>query len=320
MEQTTISSTFKTDILQGLLAEQKHISSKYFYDDNGSRIFQKIMNMPEYYLTNSEFEIFEQRGKDILKNLSHWQSSFDLVELGAGDGIKTAVLLEHLLKSGAEFKYVPVDISEEAIQQLVNKISHEFPKLLFSEVIGDYFEVLHDLNYCDKCPKLALFLGSNIGNYSEKETIEFFLKMSDVLKKGDMILTGFDLVKDPEIIIKAYNDPHGFTSEFNLNLLHRMNRELEANFNVSDFKHKMVYDEIKSEARSYIVSTCSQKVHLAELNLDVSFDEGEAIHTEMSRKFSLDNLGELAEKTGFSIIENYLDEKGYFTDSLWIKN
>lgn len=320
MEQTTISSAFKADILEGLTAEQKHISSKYFYDDNGSRIFQKIMNMPEYYLTNAEFEIFEEQGKDILNNISHWQRSFDLVELGAGDGIKTAVLLEHLLKLGAKFKYVPVDISEEAIQQLVNKISIEFPGLLLSEVVGDYFEVLHDLNYCDQCPKLALFLGSNIGNYSENETIEFFIKMSGVLKKGDMILTGFDLVKDPGTIIKAYDDPHGFTKDFNLNLLYRINRELGANFIVSNFKHKAIYDEKKSEARSYIVSTNKQKVYLEELDLEISFEEGETIHTEMSRKFSLEHLGQLAEKSGFSILENYVDKKGYFTDSLWIKN
>ena len=322
MENTTsiVQTNFETDILAGLKAKKKSISSKYFYDDEGSKIFQKIMSMPEYYLTDSEYEIFETQSDRILSMLSSWNHKhFDLVELGAGDGLKTAVLIKSFLKKGVNFKYVPVDISEEAIRQIETKMNNEFPQLITSAMTGDYFEVLHDLNYCETCPRLSLFLGSNIGNYTEEESEVFFRKIAEAVKPGDMILTGFDLIKDPDLILKAYNDPHGYTRDFNLNLLKRINRTLNANFDISKFRHHAVYNPESGEAKSFLVSIEDQQVILGNSETEISFSKWETIHTEMSRKFSLDSIKNLAENTGFKLIENFFDKKKYFTDSLWEK-
>lgn len=320
MDKTIVQTSFETDILRGLRSEKKFIPSKYFYDDEGSRIFRKIMRMKEYYLTDCEYEIFETHSLNILKRFENRiNQHFDLVELGAGDGLKTSLLINCFLENDLNFKYIPVDISEEAISILTSKMEKNFPSLVISAIEGDYFEVLNDLNYCDQCPRLVLFLGSNIGNYSPEKSIDFYKGMSEVLKPGDMILTGFDLKKDPDKILLAYDDPHGYTRDFNLNLLTRINRELKADFDLSAFKHHAVYDPESGIARSFLVSIKDQYLRIGEKNNAIHFSKWESIYTEMSRKFSIDEIEKLAERTGFNVLENYFDSKHYFTDSLWIK-
>ena len=174
METIQVKTTFSEDIRTGLASSLKHIPSKYFYDENGSRIFQKIMRMPEYYLTDCEYEIFRDFPHEIFQLIKPEKGWFDLIELGAGDGLKTSLLISHFLEEKAHFKYIPVDISVDALLNLVRKLRLSFPGLLVSEVAGDYFEVLRDLNFCDDCRKVSLFLGSNIGNYTREETLAFF--------------------------------------------------------------------------------------------------------------------------------------------------
>jgi len=317
MEQIAIQTEFAKDTLEGLSAAPKFLSSKYFYDDRGSRIFQDIMRMPEYYLTDCELEIFQTQKQDILDGFSEQDSSFELVELGAGDGLKTKVLLSHFLNQGVDFKYTPIDISGEAIKSLVDDLGDELPNLKVSGRIGDYFDLIGDIKVNGYARKIILFLGSNIGNYSDQESLDFFNRLKAVVNPQDQVFIGFDLKKDPEIILNAYNDPSGYTADFNLNLLHRMNKELEADFDVNYFRHQEVYNPITGTAKSYLISRKQQKVNIQSLDTTIWFEEGERIYTEMSQKYDLNMINELAEKSGFEIVRNYFDQRQFFVNSLW---
>ncbi len=318
-ETTVITETYKNEIDQGLSSDPKFIPSKYFYDNQGSRLFAAIMRMPEYYLTDCEYEIFRDQSESILRDVFQEENKLDLVELGAGDGLKTSLLIRSFLDIGVTFKYIPVDISEQAIATLVEKMRTNFPELKINELRGDYFKVLHDLNFCDACKKVVLFLGSNIGNFTNSGAINFYNHLSSSLKKGDLVLTGFDLVKDPGVILKAYNDEAGITRDFNLNLLHRFNRELDADFNVKGFIHTPVYNPVDKAAKSYLVSTEKQSVHFGALDKTYHFERWEAICTEMSIKFTPGDIHKLAERTGYRIVRDYWDSRGYFVNSLWEK-
>ncbi len=319
METIQVRTTFSEDVRNGLTSTPRSIPSKYFYDDKGSRIFQKIMRMPGYYLTDCEYGIFRDFAPEICQLIGQSGERIDLIELGAGDGLKTSILISRLLENNANFKYIPVDISVDILLNMVRKLRVNFPGLVVSEVAGDYFEVLKNLNFCDDCRKVNMFLGSNIGNFTREETIHFFSQLSGILKKGDMILTGFDLVKEPGIILRAYNDPFGYTRDFNLNLLTRMNLELGADFDLSRFIHFPVYDPGEQTAKSFLVSTCEQDVCIGALDRSFHFEKWESLLTEISRKFTPGDVGELAERTGFRTIKNFTDPKGWYLNTLWEK-
>lgn len=318
MEQDILVSEFSKDVIEGLSSNPKVLSSKYFYDDEGSRIFQDIMRMPEYYLTNCEFEIFKNQKQDIYIELLADQEAFELIELGAGDGLKTKVLLEHFLDQEADFEYMPIDISKEAVLNLVHDVKEKFPKLKTNGKVGDYFQLINEINQNYKIKKVLLFLGSNIGNFSEKKSIEFLKHLRSVMQKGDMLFIGFDLKKEKDIILKAYNDPYGHTAAFNINLLHRINNELDANFSLSDFHHIETYDPKTGTAKSYLVSLQKQNVYIRSLGKEIVFDKGETIYMEMSQKYDEKMIENLAEKSGFEIVRNFTDSRQYYTNSLWI--
>ncbi len=312
-----MTDTFAQDVLAGLTAENKYLSSKYFYDDNGSRIFQEIMNMPEYYLTNAEFEILSMQSQQIIEALQ-FSTPFNIVELGAGDGFKTFKLLEYLVNTNVEFNYVPIDISQEAIDVLTERLKLRLPNLNIKPKVGDYFEILK-VNKESDYPSLLLFLGSNIGNYPEEKAIELLQLFNKNMKIGDKLLIGFDLKKNPIVIHNAYYDPHGITKRFNLNLLLRINRELKADFKIDDFDFYCHYNPITGDVKSYIISLRKQTVYLKELNAKVDFDYNELIWTELSKKYSLDEINTLSTASDFRLTTNFLDCKHYFTDSLWEK-
>lgn len=309
--------TFEKDVLAGLKAEHKYLSSKYFYDDNGSRIFQEIMNMPDYYLTNAEFEILSMQSKQIIEALQ-FSTPFNIVELGAGDGLKTFKLLEYLVSQNIEFNYVPIDISQEAIDLLSKRLKERLPNLKIKPQVGDYFEILK-VNKESNYPSLLLFLGGNIGNYTEDKAKHLLQLFNDSMKQGDKLLIGFDLKKNPIIIQNAYYDKHGITKRFNLNLLIRINRELEADFKMDDFDFYCHYNPDSGEVKSYIVSLRQQKVELKAISETINFGYNELIWTELSKKYSLDQIKVLATSSGFKVNQNFLDCKHYFTDSLWEK-
>ncbi len=317
MDNTTTLTEFATEVNTGLTAEPKYLHSKYFYDDRGSEIFEQIMRMPEYYLTDCELEIFEKQKTSLCDDFIPENGAFELVELGAGDGLKTKQLLKELLDREIDFTYSPIDISQQAVQQLQNKLWQELPGVKIHGLIGDYFHLIEGLN--GSKPKVILFLGSNIGNFSHEKSLSFLKQLHKVLNSGDKLLIGFDLKKDPEIILKAYNDPHGLTASFNLNLLQRMNKELGADFILENFRHIETYHPKTGTAKSFLISQCKQQVHFAELDKTFSFENDERIFMEMSQKYDSEMIHSLAENTGFEVVSNFTDSRQFFINSIWEK-
>ncbi len=318
MKNNTITSPiFLSDVIAGLTASPKYLSSKYFYDDEGSRIFQRIMEMPEYYLTDCEMEIFKTQKQEVLKSFAYSGEPFHLIELGAGDGIKTAVLLEYFVSQGVLFEYLPVDISGEAVKHLTQMMKRRIPELTIHGKVGDYFEMMDLLNRYDHHQKILMFLGSNIGNFNAEEADSLLKKLYNVMQAGDLLFTGFDLQKDAEIILQAYNDPHGYTADFNLNLLRRINRELGADFDTENFKHHELYNPENGRAESFLISKVKQQVFFPEIDQTFTFEKGEQIYMEMSQKYSLQMIESMAENTGFEVVRNFIDSRQYYVNSLW---
>ena len=310
-------SQFALDVLEGLSERPKHLSSKYFYDDEGSRLFQEIMNLPEYYLTGCELEIFEKQADEIFSAFANCNNAFDLIELGAGDGSKTAVLISHFLKRNADITYSPIDISQEALEALAAKFNAEFPSLRMEPRQGDYFHILKSIKNGGGRRKVLLFLGSNIGNFTRGQSIEFFRDLRRVMNPHDLLLIGFDLQKDPHVIVRAYDDKHGVTAGFNLNLLERINRELGANFDISKWTHYAVYRPVECAARSFLISREKQTVRIDALNHSFDFSQWEAVFMEISQKYNLPMIEGLAAESGFEIKQNFFDSRRYYCDSLW---
>lgn len=318
---------FAEDVQAGLSSTPKELSSKYFYDDEGSRLFQEIMKLPEYYLTACEYEIFSTQTNAIFRAFSNGNLSlnqhepsgveFDLIELGAGDGTKTAVLVDYFLKQNADLTYTPIDISSVALDALTVKFSAEFPSLNIRTRTGDYFRILESLKDGLGRRKILLFLGSNIGNFSRDQALDFFRSLRRVMSPNDLLFIGFDLQKDPHVIVPAYDDARGVTAAFNLNLLKRINRELGGNFDIDKFTHYANYRPVEASARSFLISREKQSVYIDTLRRTFEFDQWEAVFMEISQKYSLRMIEELASESGFEIKQNLFDSRKYYCDSLW---
>lgn len=306
---------FQKDILEGLSMSPKKLSSKYFYDKNGDRLFQQIMAMPEYYLTDCELDIFKNKTERIASPISKINEPFDLIELGAGDAMKSSYLLKYLEDSGSYFTYMPIDISRNILSILNEKLSLEIPSLEINLLEGDYFDMLNKATSISKRKKVVMFLGGNIGNMDLEEARHFCREIRRRLNPGDLLLIGFDLKKNPHTILNAYNDAAGITAAFNLNLLTRINNELDADFNRDNFEHYQTYDPISGACRSFLVSLCKQKVTVK--NSIFNFEENELIDMEISQKFSQDDIEKLAKDSGFHIITEIKDSKDWFVDSIW---
>jgi L-histidine Nalpha-methyltransferase len=310
-------SHFAEDVLAGLSSTPKHLSSRYFYDDEGSRLFMEIMKLPEYYLTRAEFKIFNEQADAIYRAFAEGTDKFDIVELGAGDGTKTAVLIEHFRKQNADFTYSPIDISQEANDALAANFHARFPDLTINPHTGDYFKVLHSLKGEHGRRKVVLFLGSNIGNFQKDQALAFFRHLRDVMNAEDRLLIGFDMQKDPRTIAAAYDDSQGVTAAFNLNLLTRINRELGGDFDVSKFSHYAQYRPAECAARSFLISREKQTVHIEALGRSFEFEQWEPIFMEISQKYTTAMIEELAAGSGFEIETEFFDQENFYVDSLW---
>lgn len=307
--------SFALDVLLGLSESQKRISSKYLYDKAGSQLFRQIMDIHEYYPTDCEFEIFNTH-KQAFADMQD-EDPFNLIELGAGDGRKTFVLLEHFLANKLDFEYHPIDISESAMKELTLAAKKKFPGLQGQGIVSEYFNGIKWLTQMNKRRNLVLFLGSNIGNFNRASARVFLHNLWNSLNDGDCLLIGFDLKKEIDILLKAYNDPEGITAKFNLNLLVRINRELNADFNLNDFRHYATYDVLSGAMESYLVSLKRQTVFIGAINKSFEFEPWEPIHTEYSYKYLKTDIEGLAADTGFTIEKNLQDKRGYFLDSIW---
>jgi len=306
---------FALDVLNGLSETPKRLSSRWIYDEHGSDLFARICDTEEYYPTRCETEILRNHASDILKRAGG--EALDIVDLGAGDGRKTNIVLERALKQVKDVRYVPIDISESAMASLVKATGEKFPALKFGGIIAEYFDGLHWLSKTDDRKNLVLFLGSNIGNFNKAHARVFLRQLWEALNHGDQVLIGFDLKKDIELLLAAYNDREGLTAAFNKNLLRRINSELGGNFDMSAYRHYATYDVFSGAVESYIVSLKAQTVTIEELQSTFEFDEWEPIHTEYSYKYLQKDIDALAATTGFNIVEQYYDDNGWFTDCLW---
>lgn len=312
-----MNKEFARDIEKGLSSKPKYLPSKYFYDEIGDEIFVKIMNMPEYYLTNSEFEILSEQAHDIINSWDVSGKTFELYELGAGDGTKTIELLK-ALKNGFDFVYKPIDISENAIKNLETRLGLELPWLSTEGIVGEYFDILDTMK--SETMKVVLFLGSNIGNLLDDRSSFFIQSLASSLNSGDKVLLGVDRKKSKSVILPAYNDAQGYSSQFNLNLLTRINKVFGANFNTAKFLHRPKYDEIEGIAYSYLESVEDQLIDIPLLEMNVHFKKGEQIHTEISRKYDDEVIKEIIRNSGFSMRSVFSDKKIYFSDYLLVKN
>lgn len=320
-----ISTALADEVRTGLTQQPKRLSSRFFYDAEGSRLFSEIMHLPEYYLTRSEYEIIDNYKEQWLNLFAADGRPFDLVELGAGDGLKTKVLLSYFVEQNAQFTYSPVDISETALDELTDDLNQKLPTLTVTPQHGDYTDALSNIaqrtyESAREPRKVVLFLGSNIGNFTPADAVSFYAQLSASLNPGDLLLTGFDLQKHPAVIHAAYNDRQGLTKAFNLNLLRRINRELDADFNLAAFDHYETYNPENGEARSYLVSQTKQTVNIGALDMTVVFDYGEIVHTEISRKFTREGINQLASQTGFTQTHWFTDCRHYFADVVYTKN
>ncbi len=307
--------SFYKDVLIGLSASPKKLQSKYFYDAAGDKLFQEIMNCPEYYLTNCELEIFSEQTAAIVQTLKENFESFDLIELGAGDATKSVFLLKELLSKNIDFTYLPIDISTNVIEQLLYTLPKQLPGLQMHGLNGDYFDMLKEASQLSSRPKVVLFMGSNIGNMPVKEAFDFCGALRQALSSGDLAIIGFDLKKNPKTILAAYNDAAGVTKNFNLNLLTRINRELEADFNLNQFDHYPTYDPQTGACKSFLVSLVQQKIKIGSAN--IQFKENELIDMEVSQKYNLGEINQFALAGGFEPIRNFFDRKTWFVDAVW---
>lgn len=305
-------STFRNDIRKGLTDYPKHISSKYFYDKKGDRLFQEIMSMPEYYLTGCEMEIISNNTRAIGELFRDRENGLDLIELGAGDGKKTKVLLKYMAENNFNFVYKPIDISENALKLLSKALAKEMPTLTVNTKNGEYFEVLERLKMYDKRKKVIMVLGSNIGNLPHSVAVGFLTKLKDTMLGDDLLFMGFDQKKDPQTILNAYNDEAGITEAFNKNVLVRINRELDANFDIEKFRHWETYNPETGTAKSFLVSTEEMSVQIKRLDLTIHFDLWETIHTEISQKYDDKIVEWLAEQSGLEIETSFSDSKQYY--------
>jgi len=308
---------FKKDVFEGLSDFPKHISSKYFYDAIGDDLFVKITQLPEYYLTRAENEIFDELRDEIIAEMNIDDIPVEIIELGAGDGHKAVQLLEPL-KDHAHLTFIPIDISTNALSSVEERFQLELPEIEVKSEQGEYFSAIRDLNGYKR--KVVLFLGSNIGNFTQDQAQKFMSELSNTLDSGDKILLGVDLKKSEDIILPAYNDSQGVTRDFNLNLLVRINRELGGDFNLEQFEHIPEYDTELGEARSFIKSKSDQVVHVEALKMSFGFKVGELIQTEISQKYDDKKINYIIENTDLTIKKVYKDKNQYFADYLFEKS
>jgi dimethylhistidine N-methyltransferase len=305
---------FERVVHEGLSRTPKALSSMYFYDERGSELFRRIMELPEYYLTRVEREILALHGSRIVAPFA--ESACDVVDLGAGDGVKTRILIERLRQANADVRYVPIDVSKGALESALEACSREMPWLAVEGVIAEYAEGLRWLAARARSrPRLVLLLGSNVGNLDDQAARGFFRMLRGVLQPGDHVLVGFDLVKDVDRLQRAYDDSAGVTAQFNLNLLLRINRELGGEFDPAKFRHFAVFSPHTRAMESFLLSKRRQSVRVGAVRYE--FDAWEPIHTEISRKYRQLEIGAFAAAAGFLEVGHFVDEQRSFVDALW---
>jgi len=316
-EHFIINNEFVKDVEKGLADKQKHISPKFFYDKKGSKLFEEICDQPEYYLNRSESLILKRSVDEIMNKLGEKQIS--IIELGNGNSLKTRILLKPILANLRKVCYFPIDVSLKTLKKSLKDLSKEYVNLEIFGICSDYVSGLTKINDFMKMKnnipknKLIIFLGSSIGNFHPKEAKNFLYSLKRYIRQEDALLIGIDLEKDKRILDKAYNDKKGLTAKFNLNILSRINRELDGEFKLSSFEHKSFYNIHKHRIEMHLESKLDQEVRVGATKKTFHFKKGETIHTENSYKYSQNNLNELVKNAGLEMIQSFTDRKKQYT-------
>jgi L-histidine Nalpha-methyltransferase len=308
---------FAKDAEFGLSASSKYLKPKYFYDYSGSELFEEICLQPEYYLTRTEAGILETYSSNIA-GMMHDDKANAIIELGSGSSLKTRILLQPFLQTKQKcVYYFPIDISHSILQDTVKMLSSELPELEVIGISANYLDGIDKANQFIShenisSQRIIVFLGSSIGNFEPDEAESFLKILADRLNKEDLLLIGFDLHKDKKLLNAAYNDSAGTTAKFNLNILHRINRELGGEFDPRLFKHYAFYNKHKRRIEMHLISTCKQLVHIREIDKTFYFEEGESIHTENSYKYTLKQIDALAKRCNLKVKNHFTDRNRWF--------
>ena len=304
---------FARDVREGLSSTPKYLSCHYFYDERGSALFEAICALPEYYLTRTERQILAQRADEIAALFS---GPISLIELGSGSAVKTRPLIDALLRHQSRLHYAPIDISRSAIEQSALALLKDYKSLDITGVIGLYEEGLVRLRRDIAGPRLVLWLGSSVGNFTEEAAIDFLREVATSLETDDRLLIGMDLDKDPALLERAYDDAQGVTADFNLNLLTRINDAFSAHFDLRYFAHRAHYNTERRRVEMHLESLRAQTVSIDDLGLEVSLGAGEKIHSENSHKYRQKDIEKLLKRGGFALEHQYLDDEQRFSLNL----
>jgi dimethylhistidine N-methyltransferase len=296
------------DVIKGLTEKPKSLPSKYFYDDPGSQLFERICELPEYYPTRTEAWILNQYADEI----AEITNCCELIELGSGSSTKTQALLTAYQKISGNCRYLPIDVSGGILKTSVLQLQEKYPDIAIHGLLGTYEQALVHLetNYLQS--RMLFFLGSSLGNFNPEQCDSFLNQISRTLQTGDFFLLGIDLQKPKDILEAAYNDSQGVTAAFNLNMLSHLNWRFQGNFDINLFKHQAIYNEVDNQIEMYLHCQKSHWVNLEVLDLKVFFEVGESILTELSRKFDLRTMETQLQTKGLKTVKTWTDEKGWF--------
>jgi L-histidine Nalpha-methyltransferase len=318
LAKPAFTKEFAQDVRVGLSAKSKYLKPKYFYDHTGSELFEEICRQPEYYLTRTEVSILETYSSDIAD--MHANGSCAIIELGSGSSSKTRILLQPFVitrQISTYHYYFPIDISHSMLQDSVNMLSNDFPKLNVMGLSTDYLDGIEKAsklisNENISARLIVVFLGSSIGNFEPEEAEKFLKLLANRLNEEDSLLIGFDLHKNEKILNAAYNDSARITAKFNMNILHRINKELGGEFDLSLFKHHAFYNKHKKRIEMHLVSTCKQQVYIREIDSTFDFGIGESIHTENSYKYTIKQIDTLAKRCNLKVKKHFTDRNRWF--------
>jgi L-histidine N-alpha-methyltransferase len=296
------------DATAGLQASPKRLPPKYFYDERGSLLYDRICEVPEYYPARTESALLAAAARQIITA----SRPDTLFELGSGTSRKTEHLLNACEELGRAVVYQPLDVCEEVVRDAGTRLLDEYDWLSIDGIVGDYAHGLENVTHGGG-RRLFVFLGGTLGNLTDLEAQRFLKRIRHAMGSGDHLLLGVDRVKDHSVLNAAYNDRQGVTAQFNLNVLHVLNRELGAKFDPSRFRHRAWFNEAASQIEMHLESCCAQRVRIEDLGMEVDFAQGETIHTEISRKFTEASIRQLIHQAGLELREHFEPENRYFS-------
>ena len=306
---------FEKSIKHSLSCKNKYIDLKFIYNKNGDKLYEKLMQDDKYYLAKKEIEIITNNKKLILNFINKNQVKFNLIDLGSGSGEKTEILINYLLSKNTNFTYLPVDFSKNSLDKLNNKLTKKYPKLEINPINDDYFKALSLINDKYKGQKMIVFLGGNIGNMTNEKRIAFFKQLKKVLNINDLIINGFDLIKNPKVIFNAYNSK--LFSKNQANIINVLNKKLKLDINKDNFEYYSSYNPISGMVDFNIISKIEQNIYIKKIDFTLRLRKWEVINCGQSKKFTMQEIEELANISGFKIKETLMDENKYYANSIW---